>query len=170
MAKLLNSELSPQSELILGIDPGSIKTGFGILELRHDGRIIHVSHGTIVLDPKMPISERIQHLAQDLTQIVKKYQPHRAAVEDVFFCENARSALVLGQARGAILAILGIHGINIKALSPTAVKAMVVGHGRAQKYQVAQMVALELNIAIPTSSDAADALGIALALARHVRV
>lgn len=161
------NKIFDSNNLILGIDPGSLKTGFAILEKKNDGRIIHVSHGTIVLDKKKPVAERLQDLACDLMQLLEKYQPQSAAVEDIFYCENARAALILGQARGAVLAILGLHKVSVQAFSPTAVKSMVIGYGRARKDQLAQMVSLELNIPIPKSPDASDALALALALARR---
>lgn len=156
-----------KSEVILGIDPGSLKTGFGIVELC-DRRIVHVTHGTIMLDKAKPIALRLGDLAHDLAALIQKYKPERAAVEDVFFSKNAHSSLILGQARGAVLAMLGLHNIKVEAISPTAIKSIVAGHGRAQKFQVARMVAIELNIAIPTHEDASDALAIALAEARRV--
>lgn len=154
------------AHVILGIDPGSLKTGFGLISCL-DGRMTHVAHGTIVLDKRKTIAERLADLAVDIATIIEKYRPHRAAVEDVFLFKNPRSALVLGQARGAVLAILGTHGIAIDTLSPTRVKSLTVGRGTAKKFQVAQLVALELGISPPTSEDASDALAIALACA-HV--
>lgn len=151
-----------QSHIILGIDPGSLKTGFGLVR-SHQGKLSHLAHGTIVLDNKKIIAERIRDLAHDLASIINKYQPTVAVIEDVFLFNNPRSALVLGQARGAALAILGTHNIYAHTLSPTRVKSLVAGRGRADKFQVAQLVALELNIALPSSSDASDALALAVA-------
>ncbi len=153
-----------QSRVIIGVDPGSLRTGFGIVRSGVHG-FAHVAHGTIVLDKKKSISDRLADLAHDLTTLVEKYQPTHAAVEDVFLFRNPRSALVLGQARGAVIAILGLRGIPTTTLSPTKIKALIAGRGQAQKFQVAHMVSLELGIAIPTSPDASDALAIALARA-----
>lgn len=86
-------------------------------------------------------------------------------MEDVFIYRNARSALVLGQARGAILGILGLKLIDVHHLSPTAIKSAIAGRGRAQKFQLAKIVSLELGIEIPSKEDASDALAAALALA-----
>lgn len=149
---------------ILGIDPGSLRCGFGVVA-RVDGGIAHIAHGTIILDPKKPVSERLRDLAVDMAHIIDKYAPTHAAVEDVFFFKNPRSALVLGQARGAVLASLGLRGVAVESLAPTAIKALIAGRGRAQKFQVAHMVSLQLGIAIPQSKDASDALAIALAYA-----
>lgn len=149
----------------MGVDPGSLRTGFGVVA--HDGeRAIHVAHGTIVLDSKKDIAGRLADLARDLTTLLEKYQPSSAVVEDVFFFKNARSALVLGQARGAALAVLGLHSISITSYNPTTVKSLIAGRGHALKFQVAALVALELAIPIPSSKDASDALALALAGAR----
>ncbi len=153
-------------KIILGIDPGSLKTGFGLISQDSLGKISHLAHGTIVLDSKKKLSERIADLAQDLCVLLDKYQPDYAVVEDVFFCKNARSALILGQARGAALAVLGLRNIPVEALSPTEVKSLVAGRGRALKFQLAHIVALQLGIVVPKSEDASDAL--ALAIARSI--
>lgn len=155
-----------KSGVILGIDPGSLRTGFGIVHVC-GRRIVHVAHGTIMLDKQKQITERLGDLAHDMAALLQKYKPERAAVEDVFFAKHAHASLILGQARGAILAMLGLYHIKVQALSPTAIKSITAGHGRAQKFQVASMVALELNIPIPTHEDASDALAIALAEARR---
>lgn len=152
--------------LILGVDPGTVRCGFGIIEKAAQGRLNHVTHGTIVLDAHKTMNERLSDLAHDLTTLVTQYQPSYGVVEDVFVFKNPRSALVLGQARGVALAVLGLRHISAQSLTPTAVKALVTGRGRAQKFQVAHMVALELNIEVPQSPDAADALALALAYGR----
>lgn len=151
--------------LILGIDPGTLRCGFGIIEKASCRKLSHVSHGTIVLDAHKTINERLQDLSHDLSLLLEKYKPDCAVVEDIFVYKNARSALLLGQARGVVLAVLGLHKIPTFSLSPTAAKSLVAGSGRAQKFQIAHMVALQLNIEIPTSPDASDALSLALAQA-----
>jgi len=149
-------------ELILGVDPGSIRTGFGLIR-KFDGKISHVAHGTIVLDRRRALSERMRELATDLAQLVARYEPHHVVVEDVFYFKNARSALILGQARGVVLAVLGLHGLRAQTLTPTEAKSLVSGFGRAKKFQIAKLVAMELSIAMPASEDASDALALALA-------
>lgn len=157
------------AELILGVDPGSLRTGFGLIEC-NAGRIRHVTHGTIISNQKEPISNRLRDIACDLTTILEKYRPTKAAVEDIFLFNNPRSALVLGQARGAVLAVLGLQGLSIETLSPTRVKSLICGRGKAQKFQVAQIVAIELGIPVPKSQDSSDALAIALALAHDIKL
>jgi len=151
--------------LILGIDPGTLRCGFGIIEKASCKKLSHVSHGTIVLDAHKPTNERLQDLASDLSIIIEKYQPDCAVIEDVFVCKNTRSALLLGQARGVALAVLGLRNIPTFSLSPAQAKSLVAGNGRAQKFQIAHLVALQLDIEIPKSPDASDALSLALAQA-----
>lgn len=150
------------------MDPGSLRTGFGLIECI-DGRVVHVAHGTIVLDGKKSITLRLKDLAMDLSTIIDKYRPTNAVVEDVFLFNNPRSALVLGQARGAILGVLGLSNIGVVSMAPTRVKSLVAGRGKAQKFQVAELVSLELNITTPESKDASDALALALAGAYLMR-
>jgi crossover junction endodeoxyribonuclease RuvC len=149
---------------IIGFDPGSIKTGFGVIDVLGPQKLIHVSHGTIFLGNKNNLEIRLKELADASLLILKKYQPKYAAIEDVFFSKSARSALVLGQARGVLIASLAMQNLLAQSISPTSVKSLVAGHGRAQKFQIKKMVALHLNISEPEQEDAADALGVAVAL------
>lgn len=150
--------------VILGIDPGSLTTGFGLVRCTQSG-IYHLAHGTAILAANKSLAERLGDLAHDLNTIIDQYSPERVAVEDIFVLKNARSALILGQARGAVLAVMGLRKIPVIALSPTAVKSRLTGNGRAKKFQVAHMVALRLGIPLPKSEDASDALALAIALA-----
>ena len=117
--------------LILGIDPGTLRCGFGIIEKYSGQKINHISHGVIVLDAHKSAHERLQDLACDLSTLIQKYKPDCAVVEDVFVYKNARSALLLGQARGVVLAVLGLSSIPTHTLSPTVAKSIITGHGRA---------------------------------------
>jgi crossover junction endodeoxyribonuclease RuvC len=155
--------------LILGIDPGNLRCGFGLLAKSPTGAFCHRAHGTIILDARKIMVERLSDLAEDLSTIIGRYKPIYAVVEDVFFFKNPRSALALGQARGVALGVLALNQIKIHTFSPTAVKAFVTGHGRAQKFQVAHMIAHEREIEIPASPDASDALALALALGRSFK-
>lgn len=154
--------------VVLGVDPGSLRTGYGLVRCGK-GSIVHLAHGTIVLDKQKSVSERLADLAADLNTIIAKYQPSASAVEDVFLFKNPRSALILGQARGAVLAMLGMHGIKTETMSATKVKSLVTGRGQAQKFQVAEILALQLGIVAPSSKDASDALAVALAYALQLR-
>lgn len=150
--------------IIAGFDPGSLITGFGLVALEQDGTISHIAQGVIRLNPKDRLEDRLKSLAQDLSKILTNYSPKVAIVENVFSYKNLRSALVLAQARGAIIATLGLFDIPTHDLTPTAIKLIITGRGRAEKFQVAEMVALELKIKAPSSQDASDALAAAMAL------
>lgn len=153
---------------ILGIDPGSQRTGFAILNADR-GRIEHVSSGTIVLDSKKAIETRLVVLNDDLENLIEKYEPSEMAIETVFFAKNAQSALRLGEVRGVVLRQAAHHGLKIFEYAPAEVKSAVGGSGRAQKDQLARLLRLFLKLP-PNfkfqSPDHSDALAIALAHAQ----
>lgn len=168
MNSFQTKELSPnlhENGLFLGVDPGSRVTGFGLVQRENGGAIKHIAHGVITLNSKMQSSERLRDLAIDMQKLLNLYSPQRAAIEEVFFCKNAQSALVLGQARGVILGVLSLMHIPVMSIAPTKAKLLVTGRGQALKSQVAQMVSARLNVPVPSHEDASDALGIALAAA-----
>jgi crossover junction endodeoxyribonuclease RuvC len=152
---------------VLGVDPGSLKTGWGIVDIDPShprGAIDHVDNGVLFLDSDRDLTIRLVDLCHRLKDVVTRYQPHTAAVEDVFVHRGARSALVLGQARGATLATLGLCGLKVVSVPTSAVKLRVTGRGRADKGQVAEMVRVQLRLAEVPFEDAADALAVALAV------
>lgn len=163
--KEISSIILKPSGLFLGVDPGSLVTGFGVVRREINGHIEHVAHGVIKLNAQKNPSERLMDLAVDMQKLLAHYSPEWAAIEEVFFCKNAQSALILGQARGVILGVLGLMQIPVVNIAPTEAKLLVTGRGRALKSQVAKMVSLRLNVPVPTHEDASDALGIALAAA-----
>jgi crossover junction endodeoxyribonuclease RuvC len=148
---------------IMGIDPGSQKTGWGLITLCVRSRkIMHVDNGVIMLDKKEPLVDRLVDLSATLSTLVKKYKPDEAAVEDVFVAKSAKSALVLGQARGAVLASVGMCGVRLSSYSSTRVKSVVTGQGKADKDQVALWVCQHLGLPEVPFEDAADALAVAI--------
>lgn len=151
---------------IIGIDPGSRATGYGVVECR-DGRVVHVAHGTLRPSAGAALSDRLADLYRRLAEVVGRESPDAAVVEQVFVAANARSALVLGQARGTALAALGAAGVPVFELAPRAIKNAVVGTGAASKAQVQSMVMRLLGLEKPPASDAADALAAAICQA-HV--
>ena len=153
---------------ILGIDPGSSATGFGVIE-RLDGDVVHVAHGVIRAAGE-PLSERLHRLHGAVCGVIERYGPELAAVEQVFVAASPRSALVLGQARGAVLAALGGAGLGVREFSAAEVKKAVTGQGRADKTQVQRMVRRLLGLERAPAQDAADALALALRLARAGRL
>lgn len=146
--------------LILGIDPGSRTTGFGIIE--SDGqRHRYIASGCIKM-AELPLTERLQRIYAGIAEIVATYHPEQSAIEQVFLSNNADSALKLGQARGAAIVALMNHQLPVAEYSARQVKLAVVGKGSALKDQVQHMVVRLLGLDKAPPADAADALAIAL--------
>jgi crossover junction endodeoxyribonuclease RuvC len=154
---------------ILGIDPGSSATGYGVVE-RGAAGIVHVAHGTLRAPPRLPIPLRLAAIHAGLRRAIAEHRPDRAVVERVFVSLNPASALVLGQARGALLAALGSEGIPVDELSAREIKKAVTGAGAADKRQVQAMVSRLLALSRPPAQDAADALAAAIARAQMGRL
>lgn len=152
---------------ILGIDPGSRLTGFGVVDVVGN-QIRHVTHGTLRLSAtggrqEISLENRLLLIHHGLTEVIEQYRPSVMAIERVFFAKNATSALKLGQARGAAILSGAIHGLEIHEYSPSEVKASVVGHGQADKQQVAKMLNLLLGATREfATSDASDGLALAV--------
>jgi crossover junction endodeoxyribonuclease RuvC len=151
---------------IIGIDPGSRRTGYGVIRLEGN-RHIHLVSGFLDVS-SLPVSDRLRQIYLGLQKIIQSYQPQEAAIEQVFMHENPNSALKLGQARGAAIVALDMP---VAEYSARQVKKSVVGHGAAGKEQVQFMVKRLLNLTTHLQADAADALAIALchAAARNLR-
>ncbi len=147
--------------IVIGIDPGTIRTGYGILR-RDGGRIIRLASGTIRLDNKTPVEERLVPLQDELDRVLVSHGPDEAAVESLFFAKNAMSALKLGHARGVILLTLSRHNLPMSSYAPALVKRSVVGGGRAAKGQVAKVIQAILGLKETPQEDEADALAIAI--------
>jgi crossover junction endodeoxyribonuclease RuvC len=154
---------------VLGIDPGSRYCGFGIVEDAGGTRVRHLAHGVLTLGEERPIEERLRSLHDGLVREVTLHRPDAVAIEDVFHARNARSALVLGQARGVALLVAAQARVPVRSFSPSTIKQAVTGSGRAEKEQVGRMVAALLGIAIVGRLDASDALAAAICgiLRRH---
>jgi crossover junction endodeoxyribonuclease RuvC len=154
---------------ILGIDPGSQVTGFGVVE-RVDGRLVHVAHGTLRHPGEATIARRLDRLYRALCEVIEAHRPEEASVEQVFVARSARSALVLGQARGVALAALGAAGLVVHEYAPTRIKQSVAGSGRAAKTQIQRVVRRQLGLASTPAADAADALAAAICHAQAGRL
>jgi crossover junction endodeoxyribonuclease RuvC len=146
---------------ILGIDPGSQVTGYGVVE-RRDGEIVHVAHGTLRASKEGSPERRLADLHRALLEVIERHRPEMASVEQLFVARGARSALVLGQARGVALAAIGAAGIAVHEYAPTRIKQSVTGSGRASKLQVQRVVKRRLGLQRVPAADAADALAAAL--------
>jgi crossover junction endodeoxyribonuclease RuvC len=146
---------------ILGIDPGSRATGYGVIA-KNGNRLYYVTCGIIRLGDKYSFSDRLKIIFDSLCEVIEVHKPAIAAVEDVFVAVNPRTALKLGHARGvAVLAALH-NGLPVRDYTPRMVKQAVVGYGNADKQQVQQMVRVLLQLSAAPSSDAADALAVAM--------
>ncbi len=146
--------------LILGIDPGSRKTGFGIINAMA-GKHEYVTSGVIKL-PDAELPQRLKVIFQNLTEIIEKYSPQQVAVEQVFMAKNAGSALKLGQARGAAITTCVTNDLEVMEYSARQIKQAVVGTGAANKEQVQHMVKTLLKLPAAPAEDAADALAAAI--------
>ena len=159
--------------IILGIDPGTAITGYGVIENKQ-GKLKAVDYGCILTDKKLKMSERLDFLGEELKKIIKKYKPQAMAVEELFFFKNAKTIITVGQARGVILFVgknIGKKtGLDIYEYTPLQVKQAVVGYGRADKNQVQQMVKSILGLnEVPEPDDAADALAVAICCASSIK-
>ena len=150
---------------VLGLDPGSATTGYGVVD-RIGAEIVHVAHGTIRVGTTGPLSERLARIQHQLGRVLDEHAPELAVVERVFVAANPRSALILGHARGAILAALGAAGVAVDELAAREIKKAIVGTGRADKSQVQSMVCRLLALPARPPQDAADALAAAICRAQ----
>ena len=147
--------------VILGIDPGSRKTGFGVIRLENN-RPLYVSSGIIRLPVKNTLSARLKVLFESLSEIIDTYQPTEASIESVFVAKSADSALKLGHARGAAMVACVIQNVAVHEYAARQIKQSVVGTGAANKKQVQHMVTTLLKLSAEPPEDAADGLAAAL--------
>jgi crossover junction endodeoxyribonuclease RuvC len=150
---------------ILGIDPGSVITGLGVIDVDAN-RTRHVHHAMIRAG-KGPFPERLRIIFDGVSAAIHEYQPQEVAIESVFVSKNADSALKLGQARGAAICAAVAMNLTVAEYAPRQVKQAVVGRGSADKVQIQHMVAILLGIDNNIQADAADALGVAVTHAHH---
>ena len=156
--------------LILGIDPGSLHTGYGLVE-KNGSAVSTVEAGRFSCPRGLAVPARLAYLAGRLEELLARRRPDVAVLETPFAGMNARSLIVLAEARGALLAVLAGRGIEIREYSPAEVKSAVTGNGRADKEQVARMVRLLLAARAEVwASDATDALAVALCCAQRLRL
>ncbi|MCA9946151.1 MAG: crossover junction endodeoxyribonuclease RuvC [Ardenticatenaceae bacterium] len=147
---------------ILGLDPGTATTGYGIVDVE-EGEFTAVTYGVIKTPAKMPMPQRLQIIQQELQQLLDDYQPDSVGVEEVFFGRNVTTAITVGQARGVLLLTLANAGLPIGEYSPPKIKDAVTGYGKADKAQVQLMVRNLLDLEeTPRPDDAADGLAVAI--------
>jgi crossover junction endodeoxyribonuclease RuvC len=149
--------------LSLGIDPGTATIGYGLVRELPDGSLQAVAYDVITTSPRLPMWERLAQIHEAVAQIVVRYQPDRAGVEELFFAKNVTTAITVAQGRGVILLALAQAGLPIAEYKPNEVKQAISGYGAAKKPQMQEMVRMLLGLDdIPRPDDAADALAIAI--------
>jgi crossover junction endodeoxyribonuclease RuvC len=151
----------PHGEAILGVDPGSITTGWGMVELEGN-RLRHVAHGIVGTSPALGQAERLRRIYCGIEEVIKQYHPAAMCLEKIFFSRNAQSALKLGQARGMSMLAAAQNQLTVAEYSATEIKVAVVGYGHATKDQIQKMVRALLGLQDSVRPDAADALAAAI--------
>jgi len=147
---------------ILGIDPGTVTMGYGVVEVGED-EVTLIDYGALRSSERSPIGERLCFLYEELSKIISSYQPDVVAVEQPFMGKNVRSALAVGRAQAVAILAAAKRGIPTYEYTPTQVKQRVANYGASSKEQIQEMVRLQLGLAhVPEPSDAADALAVAL--------
>lgn len=155
------ARLSPGSQRVLGVDPGTVVTGWGVVEIA-GGSLIHLGHGTIVSRHGQAQGSRLRRIYHGLGEILERYEPQGMSLEKVFFARNPQSTLKLGQARGVALLAAAESDLAIHEYTSAEIKLAVVGYGQATKEQVQKMVASLLHLSGRIPGDAADALAAAI--------
>ena len=149
--------------LVIGIDPGTAITGYGLVRENEDGSLTVVDFGAILTAADSPLPVRLKQLYQSLNEILLLHRPESSAVEKLFFQRNVRTAISVGQARGVVLLALAEADLPVGEYTPLEVKQAVAGYGGADKNQIQQMVRALLDLdAVPEPDDAADALAVAI--------
>jgi crossover junction endodeoxyribonuclease RuvC len=158
--------------LVLGVDPGTAITGYGLVrQIEQGDQLQAVAYGAVTTPSDWPMSQRLQKIYRDLTELIREHSPTEAAVEQLFFSRNVKTALAVGQARGVALLALADGRLPVHEYTPLEVKQSVVGYGRAEKAQVHELVRLLLGLeAIPQPDDAADALAVAICHVHSARM
>jgi crossover junction endodeoxyribonuclease RuvC len=155
--------MAVSSNIVLGIDPGSIKTGFGLI--RQEGtRLIHIHSGTIDCHDEPTLDRRLKKIQDELTKVIQAYKPDQVALEGIFYAKNVKSAVTLAHARGVALCTAAQFGLQVTEYKPLSVKEACVGYGRATKEQIHDMVIRLLNLpkAQIQAFDQTDALAVAI--------
>lgn len=162
------------SPILMGIDPGTAITGYGLIREGPDGSLQAIAYGVIRTPAGEPLQQRLVSIYSELRKLIHQYQPQAVAVEELFFSKNARTALSVGHARGVVLLAIAQANVPFYQYKPSQVKQAVTGYGGATKQQIQEMVRLLLALdTIPKPDDAADALAIAIChyqSARYLRL
>jgi crossover junction endodeoxyribonuclease RuvC len=154
---------------ILGLDPGTIRFGWGVIEMRSPVAVNHVAHG-IIRGGDGELAGRLCRIEAGIEAILERYQPEEVVLEALFFAKDAQAAAKLGHARGVAMLVCARNTLPITEYPPARIKLAIAGHGRADKVQIARTVQVILKLGIVPQSDAADALAAAIALARRTGI
>lgn len=155
--------------IILGVDPGTATTGYGIINKEGQKHTL-IKYGCVLTPAKTPLPDRLDTIFDELSALIEEYKPDHVAVEELFFAANSKTAIAVGQARGVILLAGRKKGLPVHEYTPLEVKMALTGYGRADKNQIQQMVKTLLGLRdIPKPDDAADALAIAICHANTFR-
>lgn len=155
---------------VLGIDPGTVTMGYGMVESRDDEMAL-IDCGALVSSERSPIGERLSYLYHELLEIIQHHQPDTVAVEQPFVANNVRSAMAIGRAQAIALLAAAIKGIPTFEYTPAQVKQMVTNYGASSKEQIQEMVRLQLGLAeVPQPDDTADALALAICHLREIHL
>jgi crossover junction endodeoxyribonuclease RuvC len=157
--------------LVLGLDPGIAITGYGLVEESPEGDLTCIEYGTVTTPAGQPMPSRLLSIDGELRALIERYKPDVVAVEELFFCRNVTTALIVGQARGVAILTAARANVPVREYKPMEVKQAVTGYGRAPKAQVQEMVRLLLNLDhVPQPDDAADAVAVAVCHVHNVRL
>ena len=155
---------------ILGIDPGTLRLGYGVIDRVGMAKLAYVECGVISAPSRQPRNQRLLTIGCGLRELLDELAPDEVAMEQAFYGKNVQATLALGEARGVALFVAGDRGLPVTGYAPARVKRTIVGHGRASKSQVGYLVRALLAMRRAPESDAADALAIAICHARHSMV
>ena len=149
--------------LVLGIDPGTATTGYGLVREHDDGTLQAIAFGVITTPARTPMADRLRQLYHDVTALIAEHQPDAAAIETLYFGKNVTTAITVAQGRGVILLALAEANLPIREYKPAEIKQAIAGYGNADKIQVQEMIRQLLDLdEIPRPDDAADGLGVAI--------
>jgi crossover junction endodeoxyribonuclease RuvC len=149
--------------LVLGIDPGTATTGYGLVREHPDGSLETVGYGVITTKARTPMPDRLRRIYTEMKALIAQYQPDAAAIETLFFGKNTTTAITVAQGRGVILLALAEAGLPIREYKPAEIKQAIAGYGNADKLQMQEMIRQLLCLEdLPKPDDAADGLGVAI--------
>lgn len=155
--------MDPLEYVVLGIDPGTATTGYGVVGQTTRGDYTLVACGVFRTQPSTPMHLRLREIFEDMQALIGEFHPDEVAVEKLFFGRNVTNAISVGQARGVILVVAALEGLNVVEYTPAEIKQSISGYGNAEKRQMQEMVQRTLNLAEPPHpDDAADGVAIAL--------